>query len=368
MQRRTLSIMMVYVILISTFSVLSVPVQAADGAVKANGDVAYGAGHGLGEFIFFDLNESSGVISDYGLNTTEGEKVLLRNVSIEGFVPEDIKTLGSLVKMSGENGSVVLHDNPTGLMHILMKQDAEVTIELAGELRVVEEMELDDSGNLSYQLLISDGRSEGMIASDGELEVSENGTMVSCESREMMVKFLPQLTIHQNWRERLLMEAILEGRVASEMTLNADDGGSSYDVLSYRSELNVQVQDVRRGSFQFYVGGENQLGAVLLVRTDKSTIDLAQERLRVMVDGQEMRLVEEPVELLYEDPEVASYGVFTEGDAHQMMVYLPAGMLGTITVEGVDPLSELLSPLGLAMVAGAIGLVVLAAVAVFRRF
>ena len=87
-----------------------------------------------------------------------------------------------------------------------------------------------------------------------------------------------------------------------------------------------------------------------------------------MVDGQEMRLVEEPVELLYEDPEVASYGVFTEGDAHQMMVYLPAGMLGTITVEGVDPLSELLSPLGLAMVAGAIGLVVLAAVAVFRRF
>ena len=72
--------------------------------------------------------------------------------------------------MSGENGSVVLHDNPTGLMHILMKQDAEVTIELAGELRVVEEMELDDSGNLSYQLLISDGRSEGMIASDGEFE------------------------------------------------------------------------------------------------------------------------------------------------------------------------------------------------------
>ena len=155
-----------------------------------------------------------------------------------------------------------------------------------------------------------------------------------------MVKFLPQLTIHQNWRERLLMEAILEGRVASEMTLNADDGGSSYDVLSYRSELNVQVQDVRRGSFQFYVGGENQLGAVLLVRTDKSTIDLSQERLRVMVDGQEMRLVEEPVELLYEDPEVASYGVFTEGDAQQMLVYLPAGMLGTITVEGVDPLSN----------------------------
>ena len=68
------------------------------------------------------------------------------------------------------------------------------------------------------------------------------------------------------------MEAILEGRVAIEMTLNADDGGSRYDVLSYRSELNVQVQDVRRGSFQFYVGGENQLGAVLLVRTDKSTI------------------------------------------------------------------------------------------------
>ena len=39
-----------------------------------------------------------------------------------------------------------------------------------------------------------------------------------------------------------------------------------------------------------------------------------------------------------------------------MIVYIPAGTLGTLTVEGSDPLSEPLSPLGMAMIAAAIGL------------
>jgi hypothetical protein len=367
LSKRALSLVMVSVVLISTISAFSVPVQAVD---PKNVDIneVYEMGHGRGEFIFFDLNESSGIISDFGLNTTEGEKVLLENISIEGFVPEDIAILGSLIKMSGENGSVVLHDNPTGLIHLFMDDDVEITIVLAGEIRVIEEKELDDSSNLSHQLVISDGRSKGMIGSDGRFDVSENGTKVRCKSSDLMVKFLPQLTVHQNWRERLLMQAIQEGRVAAEVTLNTDGGESTYDLLSYRKELKVKVQDVQRNRFQFSVGGDNQLGAILLIRTDEGTMNMVQERPRVMIDGEEMRMVEEPVELLFEEPEVACYGVFTDGDIHQMVVYLPAGTLGTLTVEGVDDRLELLSPQGLAMAIGAIGLVTLAAVAVLRRF
>ncbi len=358
--------LVVLIFLLSTFSVLSVPVHAV-APDKVDGKVVYETGHGQGEFIFYDLNESSGEISDFGLNTTEGQKVLLENISIDGFLPEEIEIVGSLVKMECENGSVVLHDNPTGLIHLKMNEHVQITIVLAGDMRVIEERELDDEDNLTYQLLITDGRSEGMIGSDQEFEVSENGTKVVSESSELMVKFLPQLTVHQNWRERLIMEAIQEGQVATEITLNIDDGESIYDVLSYHEKLKVKVQDLQRDRFQLSVDGDNELGEILLIRTDQDTIDLAHD-LRVKIDGEELRLVEEPVELLFEDPEVASYGVFSEGDIHQMIVYLPAGTLGTLTVEGSDPLSEPLSPLGLAMLIGAIGLVALAAVAVFRRF
>ncbi len=352
-------------VLISTISAFSVPVQADD-PKDVDIDKVYEMGHGQGDFIFFDLNESTGVISDFGLNTTEGEKVLLGSISIEGFVPEDISVMGSLIKLSGENGSVVLHDNPTGLVHLFMDDDVEITMVLAGELRVIEEKELDD-GNYSHQLVISDGRSEGMIGSDDRFDISENGTKVRCESDDLMVKFLPQLTIHQNWRERLLMQAIQDGQVATEVTLSTNGGRSSYDLLSYDQQLKVKVQDVRRNSFQFYVGGDNDLGAVLLIRTDEGTMDLT-ERPRVMIDGQRIPMVEEPMELLFEEPETACFGAFTENGVHQMVVFLPAGTLGTLTVEGVEPLSALLTPLGLTMVLGAIGLVALAAVAVFRRF
>ncbi len=357
---------MVSLVLISTISAFSVPVQADD-PKDVDTDEVYEMGHGQGDFIFFDLNESTGVISDFGLNTTEGEKVLLENISIEGFVPDDISVLGSLIKVSGENGSVVLHDNPTGLVHLFMDDDVEMTIILAGDLRVIEEKELDDDGNYSHQLVISDGRSEGMIGSDDRFDISENGTKVRCESDDLMVKFLPQLTIHQNWRERLLMQAIQDGQVATEVTLSTNGGRSSYDLLSYDQQLKVKVQDVRRNSFQFYVGGDNDLGAVLLIRTDEGTMDLT-ERPRIMIDGQRIPMVEEPMELLFEEPETACFGAFTENGVHQMVVFLPAGTLGTLTVEGVEPLSALLTPLGLTMVLGAIGLVALAAVAVFRRF
>lgn len=366
--KRALSSVIALVIILSLLSALSPPALADKGAPKVQNEVVYQEGRARGRFIFFDLNESSGVIGNFGLFTTEGEKVLLRSMSIEGFVPEDIRPLGSLVKMPWENGSLVLHDNPTGLIHLRTHEHVNVTIVLSGEMVVVEERELVGSDDLSHQLVISDGRSKGVIGSNSSFEVSENGTVVRCLSSDLMVRFLPQLTSHQNWRERLLMQAVQEGKVTSEISFSTGDGASTFDQLSYRPMPKVQVQEVQRNRLQLSLAGDNPQGALILVRADDATMDLSKVKLKVQIDGEVMTHVQEPMDLLFADVEDASYGFFTEGDMHQIIILIPAGVLGSITLEGIDPLSGLLSPTGLAMVAGAIGLVALATVAVLRRF
>ena len=182
-----------------------------------------------------------------------------------------------------------------------------------------------------------------------------------------MVRFLPQVAHRHQWMEMALMQAIQEGRVAAEVTLLAGDDGGIYDTVSYRQELNVQVRNIVRNSFELTAQGENAQGALMLVHTEMGTMDMSQDRLRVRLNDQDMRCSEDPLELMYGQPEDACYTVIDDGEVQQLLLYLPASFLGSVTVESVDPLAELFSPMGVAIMIGAVALVALAGVMAFRK-
>ncbi len=75
----------------------------------------------------------------------------------------------------------------------------------------------------------------------------------------------------------------------------------------------------------------------MLVYTEEGTMDMSQDRLRVRLNDQDMRYAEDPLELIYGQPEDACYTVVSDGEVQQMLVYLPVSTLGAITVESVDP-------------------------------
>ncbi|MCG7844023.1 MAG: hypothetical protein MIO90_01165 [Methanomassiliicoccales archaeon] len=351
------------------------PGQAKKDAMYQNGvdkslmgKMNYSYGHGQGGFLFYDLDEGTGVISDYGLITSDGDKILITSITVEGFLPDDIDVHGSVAKIVDNETIAVLHDNPTGMYHLFVDDATNVTIVLAGEMVVTEEKSLNESSNLTYQLIVSDGTSRGVIASDDPFQVTENGTVIECNVTEnLMVRFLPQVAHRHQWMEMALMEAVQNGKLASEITLVADGENGIYDTVSYRNDLQVQVQQVMKNKFQFSAQGQNGQGALLLVHTETKTMDMTQDQLRVRLNDQEMRHAEDPLELIYGQPDDACYAILDDGDVQQLLVYLPENTLGTVTVEGVDALSDLLSPVGLAMIAGAIGLVGLAGVVAFRK-
>ncbi|HIH77288.1 MAG TPA: hypothetical protein HA343_08280, partial [Methanomassiliicoccales archaeon] len=153
----------------------------------------------------------------------------------------------------------------------------------------------------------------------------------------------------------------------AEVTLVGDGEGGIYDTVSYRQEMNVQVQQVAKNKFRLMAQGENAQGALMLIHTEAGTMDMSQDRLRVRLNDQDMRYTDDPLELLYGQPEDACYTVIDDGEVQQMLVYLPASTLGATTVESVDPLAALFSPAGIAIMIGAVALVALAGVVAFRK-
>lgn len=348
------------------FSLFSVTALADNDKDKEDkGSVEVSDGHGQGEFIFFDLDYETGIITDYGLNTTAGEYTLLESITVEGFVPEESDLHGSLVKIVDEKDIIVLHDNPTGMCHIFLDEPTNVTLVLAGDFVVTEEKELNESSNYTYQLLVSDGNFTGMINSDSPFEVTENDTVVKSNATDLMMHYSPKIVHSNKWIEAALLHAIQDGRVAAQVMIAADEGNGISDVVSYSNELQVQVHKVMKNEFELSAQGQNGQGYLLLIQIQ--TMDLSQERLKVRLNEQGIRQAEEPLEMIYGQPEEACYAILDDGEVQEMIVYLPANTLGTVNVQGYDALSELLSPMGLALVIGAFGLVAMAGFVAFRK-
>jgi hypothetical protein len=277
-----------------------------------------------------------------------------------------LEFLGSLVKMSDDNTSLTMHDNPTGQMHAKMKHMAMVNLELAGDLVVIEENELDEDGDVSYQLVISDNITRGLMISNKPFDVLENGTVIESECTDFMVRFLPYLDTERGWMEAVLMEAVEDGRISAEVILAMDEDGGVTDVIPYNAMIQIEVRSVQENRFHLRVAGENPGGVLLLIHVEENVMEMAEGRLRVDLADAELNLVE-PMVLLYEHPEEPSYAVIDEDGANQMLIYLPTNALGEVIAEGIDPWASLLSPVGLIMTTGAVALVLLAGLVVFRK-
>lgn len=356
--------------IVVALAVCVTPMSAAEMAInEKNASVDYDLGQAQGSNIFFHLNETNGNVGSFGLFTSYGEQLLLDNLSLAGFAPSEMQLLGSLVKLKDENVTLVLHDNPTGLIHAIMGGATEVTIDLAEGLEVVEESENEEDDEYPYQLIVSDDRSSGRIYSDQPFDVlvDENGTVIKSECRGLMIKFEPDPVAKPSWTEVVIEQAIRDGRVAAEIYLLMGEEEGSSDVISYRSELRIEVQLIVKNKFSFMAEGESGQGTLLLVRAQEMIVDMQRDRLQVMLNGKEMRLVEEPMELLYQDHDETGYAVIGDGEYQQMLIYLPASFSGLVTVEGVDRFADLRSPTGMAIILGAVALVVLAGIVVFRR-
>jgi hypothetical protein len=360
-----------------------------------------------GKFIEFAFNESMGNVSDYALKNGSGEVTFFDSIQILGFQPKDMEMHGSVMVVDNDSVQVIIHDNPTGMFHVVSNEtNTTVCFLLASGMSVyplsidVEEddelghdddnetstgdegnethastVELEDEDHdLSTAVALVGNGAYGIIATDEgniTIDATENGTFVNVTISfdHVMFRAKPVFS-HHHMNENAILQAISQGRVAGEISIVLRDGVATYDTMEYREQFRMQLMSAERDRIRLQVQDQEHSGKVVILNVDEGTFDCQKGELRLEIDGAAVRSTTNPLEVLYaegSDSSDAVYCVIESDGVSQFMVYVPSFSVHELTVSSLGPMDALLSAMGIVAIVGALAIVAIAGILVLRR-
>ena len=326
-----------------------------------------------GRFITFALNETSGALSDYALKKDGGAVTVFDSIRILGFEGQNLSLHGSVMRLRGDGLQMIVHDNPTGMYHVVSGLNVTVAFLLAEGMSAVP-LPSDNEQEVKNAVSIFGEGLEGIVATDdGAISIDEAdaGTFVNVTFSNDHVMFrVHPLHSHLHIHEGALIQAISQGRVAGEMSVILREGLASYDTMEYMSQFQMRLKAVERNRIQLQLESQEHAGKVVVVNFDQGTLDPTRGEVGVELDGVRLRCTANPLEVLYAEgsqPSDAVYCMVSSEDTSQFLIYVPSFSVHELTIASIGPLDALTSGAGLMALAGALALVALAGVALIRR-
>ncbi len=350
-----------------------------------------------GKFITFAFDEGSGNVSDYALRNGSGQVTFFDSIQILGFSPSNISQHGSVMLVMNSSVQVIIHDNPTGMFHVVSNEtNTTISFLLAPgmsalplspsvwEWREAERngTEVDDLNimpeepdeDLGIAVAIFGNGAYGVIATDDgniTIDESENGTFVNVTVSfdHAMFRAKPVFS-HHHMNQNAILQAISEGRVAGELSMVLVDGVATYDTMEYRDQFRIHLMSAERDRIQLQVEDQEHRGKVVILNVDEDAFNSQKGELRLELDGVAIRSTTNPLEVLYEDGTEASdavYCVIESDGVSQFLVYVPSFSVHQLTLTSLGPMDALFSVMGVVAIVGALAIVAIAGILVLRR-
>jgi len=336
-----------------------------------------------GRFVAFTLDESSGEVSDYALRTGMGVVTVFDSIQIPGLAPENISVHGSVMLLRNETVQVIVHDNPTGMYHAVSNATNVTVSFLLAEgisaLPLTPSVDYqEDQGDQEMELrnaiyIVGQGISGIITTDDGNIsmEATEDGIYVNVTFSDDQVMFRAHPVLsHHRVHDAALLKAISEGRVAGEMSLLIKDGLASYDAMEYGSGFSMQLVSAERNRVQLKVESQEHAGKVIVLNVDQGSLDSSKGEFTVQLDGADVRVTTNPLEVLYAEGSEVSDAVCcvieSEG-TNQILVYIPSFSVHVLDLTSLGPMDALLSGMGIAAILGAVAIVGVAGIILFKR-
>lgn len=338
----------------------------------------YADGIADGYFVDFRLNETNGMITDYVLETDDGPVAVFERIEIADFAPSVPEVHGAVMMFENDTVQIIVHDNPTAMYHVIAN-DTETTV----SFKVAEGMSVteisggpgDGTNGQHKALMISDGEVEGIICTDDGSIVVESGASgtyvnVTFLDDHAMFRAKPTFAHRHMHNEQAMMQAIIQNRMACEISLMVRNGSAVYDIMEYQHEFKMTVMQAERNRITLQVSSENHEGRVILMNMDQLTMETKNGVITVKLDGKTVRASTNPLEVLYATGSNASDAVYTVlqiDDASQVLVYVPSFSTHTLSIESILPGAEIFGIAGIVAVLGAVAVVGGATVVLFVR-
>jgi hypothetical protein len=334
------------------------------------GNVTYQGGVVSGTFVTFAYDQQTGAIRDFVLRTPAGNFTVFSSIAVEGIARGSVSSHGALVIINGTDMQVIVHDNPTGMIHIVMNSTIpSITYRLAAGMEVISVQEQFGNCSLGMRAMIGDGAILGVIAAgSGTLTYGDDaGAWVKIENETAlsMVRFAPPFRHGQGPHAAQILDAIASSRLGGEMSLVCGEQGASFDVMEYDQGLTMKMLQARRGFVQLEISSDESEGRAVLINLDRGSMP---GNMRVLVDGVQVRLAASSAEVLYADGGAdACYYVMEEENTSSVALYLPALSTQSVVIESSVPLPDISTSTGAIVLVCAAALTIVAAVLLFRR-
>ena len=341
-------------------------------------ELQYADGVANGTFVHFLLNESTGTVTNYSLKTPSGVVKIFDSIEVKDFNPSSLKVQGAVMLLRNESVQVIAHDNPTGMYHVVANDTlTTVSFKVAEGINVNQIALLsDDHGDHSREaVIISAGSVQGVIASDEgplSVETGSAGTYVNVTFFEDHVMFRAKpVFAHGNMNnEQAMLQAIIQNRMACELSLMVRNGNAMYDIMEYQHQFRMRVMEAERNRVVIEVSSPNHEGKVILMNMDMQTMETKKGQMTVKLDGAAVRWTANPLDVLYatgSNSSDALYTVLNGGETSQLLIYVPSFSVHVLNVQSVMPGMEIFGIAGIAAGLAAVAVVGAAAVVIFVR-
>ena len=220
----------------------------------------------IGRHVTFKLIGNK--ITDY---TVEG-KLIFRSIDL-GFVPKNIKRVGSQLKVFDSNDHmVIIHDNDEGIITEKSSDKIQAVYNIASGINV--------NGNSKRVDLSNDIKAS--ILGDDQTKISTTGNIVTVMLTEDGKSTFIAKHVKSDVFEDRIVEGIASNQIGGVITIDSAD---SHDITTFN--VDTSILKVVTNTVSVSVNSPTSEGKIIALNVNKDILkDL---NLRVLVDGKEIQ-------------------------------------------------------------------------------
>jgi hypothetical protein len=309
---------------------------------KLFGPLEYSNGSAEGYFVQFEYDEGSGALGNYTVRLGDAFVRMFDLVAVDGFLPDDFDVVGSTLKAWDESVFLIIHNNPTTLLHFTNNHtETSISFRLSEGANV--ENLIDQVPPGSSAVRVSTTEISGVIgAYPGTIGIEETseGTYVNLTLGQGSAFFrIPAgMAGTSADDEEAILDSIVAARICAEVSVVVRDG----DVLAVGSELQnrmrIRIEEAAQNKIMLIVGSEISSGKMMQLTCDVGTMERTRT-VGIAMDGVNVRQAVTLQEMLSASGSTSEDAVFytIAGENNtKVLVYVPHFSEHTLTIEGVE--------------------------------
>ncbi len=325
-----------------------------------------------GDFISLQVNETTGMITNFSLIMGDEEIVVFDSINVIGFIPEGVSIQGSIMLIEGGSVQIMIHDNPTGMIHIVSNGTvATVTLIVSENVQVSDGAGIDDR---EYVNIDGAGIDAVLATDNGTILMDENAAQKYLNvtfGDHLMFKATPSFTNRNMENERALMKAFVQSQLAGEISVLVRNDTAIYNTMQYQNQFRINLMEAQQNRIMLQVSSDDHEGRLVVMTMDKETLELQNRELMVKMDGTAIRegSLSDVLNANGQQGVNATFCLLAQGDISQVLVYFPSFSTHSLSVEAVvaDTNANIFGQMDLIILIAVMGVIGVVAIVLIKR-